>query len=248
MRVLVVDSDIKEATEWCSFLRELGNECVLSQDGASAYHRIAYTQPPFDVVLINTSSKQLDGFLLKKKLNNDSNRLPTIFVCEKAIPNRELMLKGFAAIRFISKPLVKEDLVKLLSSAIAFSQHIRLRPEFLAPIAKLNMVIDGESIDPAFLLSTSYTIGRSENSDIRVFNRACSREAAILQRAYSEEDQNKSYYSIVDYSRNGLTVNGKRVRGFKELSHGDIIEFAGFWGEYLLLDAESKTDSKSTLV
>lgn len=248
MRVLIIDGNKEKCDFYCAVLSKLGHTCFCAYTGTDAYKRIKDTYPPFDVCLCSIQVPEMDGFLLKKKLNNENNRLPIVFVSNKEIQDKELMLKGLAAIRFIPYPVTQEELIRVIDKAYIFNRHIRLRPEFLNPIAKLKLVVDGEKLEPDLLLSTSYTIGRSDCSDIKVFNRGCSREAAIIQRSYDEKIIEDSYYSIVDYSRNGVTVNGKKINSFKQLQHGDIIKFAGFEAEYLSLKPFPTHDPKSTLV
>lgn len=247
MRILIVEPDKTQCDKYCKVLSRLGHTCFCAYDGEGAYRMLSNSGSNFDVCLCAVDVPSLDGFLLKRKLNNENNRLPVVFVTNREVPDKELLLKGLAAIRFVPHPLIDEELVRVIDKAFTFNRHIRLRPEFLNPIAKLKLVIDSEKLEPDFLLSTSYTIGRSENADIRVFHRSCSREAAILQRCYEDDDAKKSHYSIVDYSRNGITVNGKKVKSYHELKHGDIIQFSGFEAEYLLLEGFSTHDPKSTL-
>lgn len=248
MRILIVTADKRECQTFCAILTRAGHECLCAYDGLEAYNQIGRAELPFDICLSAVEVPGLDGFLLKRKLNNENNRLPTIFITDKDILDKELMLKGLAAIRFMPRPIFPEELLTAISKAVQFNRHIRLRPEFLNPIAKLRLMLDGNKIEPDFLLSSSYTIGRSENSDIRIFHRGCSREAGILQRSYEEKDNRLSHYSIVDYNRNGITVNGKRVSSYQELVHGDVIQMAGFEAEYLLLNPSGSPDPKSTMV
>lgn len=247
MKVLIVGLNSLECSTYSSWLESAGHRAVCITEQTSAYNLISQEEITFDICLCNTEVENFDGFYLKRKLNTESNRLPVIFIAEKLMKDSELILQGLAAIRFINKPVSKAELLSVIDKSALFMRHIRLKPEFLTPIAKLKMAVDGQTIEPDFLMSRSYTLGRSDQSDIRIFNPSCSREQAIIQRIYDDSSGYVSRYSIVDYSRNGITVNGVKVRGFKELANGDFIRFPGFEAEYFLLSYAEREDLKATL-
>lgn len=248
MKILIVGLDSVECSTYCSWLENAGHRCVCITDQMSAFNLITREEISFDICICNIEVENFDGFYLKRKLNTEGNRLPCIFIAEKVMKDAELILKGLAAIRFVNKPKIASELTSVVDKAALFLRHIRLKPEFLTPIAKLSMVLDGQKVDPDFLMSISYTIGRSSQSDIRVFDPSCSREQAIIQRIYDDKSSYSSSYSIVDYSRNGIIVNGKRINAFKELQNGDVIQFPGFEATYTLLSPAQQADAKATLV
>ncbi|MDY7013258.1 MAG: FHA domain-containing protein [Cyanobacteriota bacterium] len=78
------------------------------------------------------------------------------------------------------------------------------------------------------LKEASYTIGRGQNSDIRLSSQFVSRHHATLLRRL--EADGTSYYRIVDgdgqgkNSVNGLLINGEKKEA-QDLKHGDEIVF-----------------------
>ncbi|MEC4806647.1 MAG: FHA domain-containing protein [Jaaginema sp. PMC 1080.18] len=78
------------------------------------------------------------------------------------------------------------------------------------------------------LKEASYSIGRDQNSDIRLSSQFVSRRHATLLRRLREDGS--SFYSIVDgdgegkTSVNGLLINGRKLESH-DLRHGDEVVF-----------------------
>lgn len=78
------------------------------------------------------------------------------------------------------------------------------------------------------LRKSKYSIGRSQQCDIRIHSPFVSRHHATITRQF--DDQGYVFYQICDgdgktkYSANGILVNGKKTPQ-QELKHGDKVVF-----------------------
>lgn len=195
-----------------------------------------------DVVIADAEMYSFDSFNIKALLNNDNNRIPIIYLSTQTSRNT-LQQTEVGAVSFISMPFTQEQLLQAINKAIAYKQLIREHPEYLAPIARL--YIEQKGYTPIeLLMSRSYTIGRYRNSDvvkidIRLMSPSVSRKHGIFCRVY---DSDQSYYKIVDYSQNGIKVNGKKIKGYQQLKHGDRISIADCEMLYEVIERSESTD------
>lgn len=176
----------------------------------------------FDLVLCDVHLPDTDGFSLKARLNNDKVRVPLIFLSGFPIKDGVDKSRQLGAIRFLVKPIPISELLGAVSKGIEYSQVINQKPEFKEPKALL-VIKQGASLQE-IKISRAYTIGRNKSSDIRLLSPQASREHGVLVRIY-DDPNNTSFYKIIDYSRNGIEVNRKRIPGYHDLKHGDVIFF-----------------------
>lgn len=94
--------------------------------------------------------------------------------------------------------------------------------------AHILIVEDDKGRRELLLRKSKYTIGRSQQCDIRIHSPFVSRYHATLVRQF--DNQGYIYYQICDgdgksnFSANGILVNGKKV-AHQELKHGDKVIF-----------------------
>ncbi|BAQ60724.1 hypothetical protein GM3708_1130 [Geminocystis sp. NIES-3708] len=103
-------------------------------------------------------------------------------------------------------------------------------PKFPAQPHKAHILIveDDKGRREMLLRKSKYSIGRAQQSDIRIHSPFVSRHHATMIRQF--DDQGYTYYEIVDgdgnknCSANGILVNGRKVNN-QHLKNGDKVVF-----------------------
>lgn len=99
------------------------------------------------------------------------------------------------------------------------------------------------------LQEESYSIGRHSSNSIIIPSIKISRIHATLFKKMDWESQQESFYIVDGYfgesrSRNGICINGKRVREY-ELKHGDVINFCDdITASYYIISYPAKYSDK----
>lgn len=240
-KILIVEDYPPTLDNWVDLFTVEGYEVTPCGDGKCALDFIS--RDTYDVVLCDIMLPDIDGFAIKARLNNDSNRVPLIFISAHNYRDGIQRARQLGAVAFLRKPVEITLLLEAVERAIAFSKVVKVKPELLEP--KASLVIRQGLQTYEIKISRAYTVGRSSVSDIVLRSIEASREHGIFTRIYDEPD-NRSFYKIVDLSRNGIEVNGKRITGYKNLSHGDCIKFPGCIIDYLELGEPTTINPYST--
>lgn len=110
IRILMVDSDIENLEAGRGILESEGYDVYIAHNGETALELICSIS--FDIVLINISMPDMDGFeaLNILKNNEHSRDIPVIFLTDRL--DVETVVKGFmsGAIDYIRKPFVEVEL------------------------------------------------------------------------------------------------------------------------------------------
>lgn len=203
----------------------------------------------FNVVIADTDTVDLDALKLKAILNNDFSRIPLILISAGNVPICSLDRDELSAISFLRKPFESNLLIEFVSKALKIQKLFAETDDTEKSVAKLLLKQPGQ-LDQEYSLKRSYSFGRFRQSDkvhadIWLGNPSASRKHAFLVRTYREKE---IYYKLIDFSSNGIAVNGKKVSRIIKLNHEDVIEFyPGGIGIYTELDRE-QLDLDTTLV
>lgn len=243
-RILLIEKDKAIRSNWYQLLTFLKNE-VTSTDEFKVNNKYFY-----DVVVADTDVVGLDGLTLQTEFHNDEIRTPIIFTSADAVPSRILETDDeLAGITYLRKPFANYVLQEHIDKALRYRQLINSNADSVRPIARL-VIEQPETTTVELLLSRCYTFGRYRSgdairADIRLNSRNASRKHAILIRIY--QGKKSSFYRIVDYSSNGVLVNGIKIKRCHTLHHGDTIEFyPGCKATYSVID-RSESDLETTL-
>lgn len=220
--ILVVEDDADTRELWCEILTYENFNCTPCPTGKCALDLLAKAR--YDLVLCDIGLPDTDGFTLKAKLNNDKIRIPLIFISGLNVSDGILRARQLGAIRFLTKPVPRELLIGTVRSSLEFAEVIHQKPEFSQPKALLVISQGGKRQEIS--ISRAYSVGRNPQADIKLVSIHASREHGIFTRIYDESDKS-SFYRIVDYSSNGINVNGAKIKGYQNLYHGDLIGFPG---------------------
>lgn len=241
MKILLVDDDsciLELFGDLISYTRP-DIEVLKASNGLDALELVNVYKNSLSVILSDLKMSPMDGFAFKKALNHRGIKIPLVFVSAMPTVGYKLIGKQLGAIGFLSKPLGAKDLIDAIERAVAYSQIVSSKPELLQAVAEL--VISQTGMQPIEKqLSEDYTIGRTEDSDIRLISNKASREHAVLNRtveSYSQENP-EHHYRLIDLSRNGFFVNGRKVSGYYLLKHSDYIEFPECTCKYFVLDRD----------
>jgi CheY-like chemotaxis protein len=241
-RLLVVEDEPNQLSLYCEWLEDFHDtRCVLSGEEAL----IVIENESIDLIISDVGLPKMSGFELKAICNRRGIRTPFIFLTGHLITDGIDRSRQLGAVSYLLKPLLRKQLLDEISRGLVYSKLVRYSPEFLKPIAKLN-IYQEELVLELLIAGGSYLIGRSADAHIHLDHQAASRHHAALDRIF-HEPTNQSLYKIVDYSRNGLSVNGKRVNAFYDLKNGDILSFPGTRIVYYELGRGESVDPKSTL-
>lgn len=240
MRILLVDDDESLLSAFSDlFANARPSWLVLTaSNGEEAIELLISYGNSIDLVISDLRMPGLDGFGLKREINSRGIRVPLLFLSAVPTVGNILLGRQLGAISFLSKPITIREMIEAVDQALEYSKMINSKPELLNAVAEA--VITQSSTTVVKALSESYTIGRSESSDIVLSSLKASRETAVLSRTEESyrEDLPGHHYRIIDFSRNGFTVNGKKVQGYHLLKHGDLIEFPGCRVKYFVLVRE----------
>lgn len=201
-----------------------------------------------DAVIADTDSVGLDGLMLKQVLNNDFSRTPLIMTSADNVPPWSLDREELSAVAFLRKPFDNSLLLEYLSKAQKIKSLLSVNGDSNRAIAKL-LINQPNTLPTEIALKRSYTIGRCRDTDpvqpdIRLNSASASRKHAFLIRIYRGRD---SYYKLIDFSSNGIFVNGRRIPTMVRLNHQDEIElYPGAKAIYTEIERE-KIDLDVTL-
>lgn len=180
----------------------------------------------FDCVIGDTDAIGLDGLKLKAVLNNDFVRIPLILTSADNVPEWSLDRDELGAVAFLRKPFENSLLLEFVGKMQKVARLLQEDGDANKAIAKL-LINQPNSVPTEIALMRSYTLGRFRGSDevhadIRLNSPSASRKHAFLIRIYKGRD---SYYKLIDFSSNGITINGRRMPKMVRLNHKDEIEF-----------------------
>lgn len=241
--ILLIEKNKETRSNWAQLLGFLKNY-VLSTNEFKVTNKFNY-----DVVVADTDIVGIDGLELLAVFHNDEIRTPVIFTSASDVPNRILESdEEIAGIAYLRKPFPNYVLQEHIDKALRYQNLIKSNPDSLRPIARL-VIEQPETITTELLLRRCYTFGRYRSTDtvradVRLNSRNASRKHAILIRIYRGKE---SFYRLIDYSSNGVLVNGVKIKRCCTLQHGDQITFyPGSIATYTLIDRNA-SDLDTTL-
>lgn len=228
-KILVIENDNFCRENFSELLTLLGYQ-VEAYDQLSSIEKgqksLAEHIRSFSVVVADTDSVDIDALKLKAILNNDFSRVPLILISADKVPLHSLDKDELSAISFLRKPfdnyLLEEYICKALQLRELFIQTV----DNERAIAKLILRQPGKLVQE-YSLRRSYSLGRFRqndkvHADICLNSPNASRKHSFLVRVYRK---NEIYYKLVDFSSNGIIVNGHRINEIIKLNHNDVIKF-----------------------
>ena len=114
MRILLLEDDVKLGPWLKSNLTKLGNVTDLFSDGIQA--ELAIKKINYEILIIDRMAPGIDGLSLVKKIRDEGNNTPVIFL--SALNELENRLEGFEAggDDYLAKPFSLEELVSRLNA------------------------------------------------------------------------------------------------------------------------------------
>lgn len=231
MRILLIEEDRDTGENWRELLLIFKYDVTLiskmeglknSEDLRKKY----FVVKPFDCVIACTDAVGVDGLELKSLLNNDLTRIPLILVSADNVPEWTLDRDELGGVAFLRKPFDNSLLLEHVSKAKKFQSLLQEDLDSQKAIAKL-LITQPPHLPVEIALKRSYTLGRYRDTDeyhadIRLTSASASRKHAFLIRIYKGRE---SYYKLIDFSSNGILINGRRMAKMARLHHGDEITF-----------------------
>lgn len=229
LKILLVEKDEDTRANWKELLRIFKYD-VRSVGGLSNVKNPSELLTKYftaiEVVVADTDAVGVDGLALKQVLNNDFSRIPVILCSADNVPEYSLDREELSGVAFLRKPFDNSLLLEYVSKAQKFKQLIEEDLDTQKAIAKLHL-IQPQNLPIEIALKRSYTLGRYRDSDefhadIRLSSASASRKHAFLIRIYKGRE---SYYKLIDFSSNGILINGRRMAKMQRLNHQDEITF-----------------------
>lgn len=220
-KILLVEKEKDIRSNWTELLKICKYDVTSSSD-----LKVFGSIEKYDVIIADTDIVGVDGLQLKALLNNDSSRIPIIFTSADKVPEILLDRDEIAGIAFLRKPFDNHILLEHVEKSRQYKELIKTTIDASRAIARLIIRQPG-AMPVELILIRSYTFGRFRDSDdiradVRLCSAIASRKHAFLVRVWRGAD---SYYKLIDFSSNGIQVNGRRIQGVQVLRNGDRIEF-----------------------
>lgn len=131
LRVLLVEDNIVNQQVTAGFLRHLGQDVTVANDGAEAVEVISAAR--FDLVLMDMQMPRMDGIEATKMIRAMRNDLPIIAMTANASDDDRRLCAAVGMNGFESKPVTKNMLARLLST-------VEVRPETTRSIETISGV------------------------------------------------------------------------------------------------------------
>lgn len=223
IRILMVDSDKENIETGQKILESEGYDVYIAHNGETAIELICSIS--FDMVLINISMPDMDGFeaLNILKNNEHSKDIPVIFLTERL--DVETVVKGFmsGAVDYIRKPFVEVELKTRVKN------HVKMK--------KLSEELARKTVD----LREAYSLIEFINTTDPLTNLCNRRE--IMNRLDAEkvkyERYNRPFSVIVADIDNFKRINEKHGRRFGDYIITSVAD--------ILRDGSRKQDSIARL-
>lgn len=240
MKILLIDDDRTSLIYYERVILSNWKQCITTKfrDAENALYEMKHTK--FDLVLCDLKLPGIDGFQFKKRLNSLNDWTPVVFISGYDPVDKIRIVRQLGAFTLLRKPVDSKVLIDTLSNCLKAASIATIKPDYLDPVAKLNIV--GGTIYEK-LLSTNCSIGRDSTCDIRLDSARVSRQHGIFTRNF--DSTKESHYTLVDYSQNGILVNGKRISNYQELHHGDVILVPSVEITYTELDRGTKRNDST---
>lgn len=137
-KVLLAEDDLSLGFVIKDTLQDAGYEVVLCPDGEAAWQQ--FQKKDFDICLLDINMPLRDGFSLAKKIRQQSDVVPIIFLTAKSL--QEDKLKGFqtGADDYITKPFSIEELIMRMDVFLRRTKKLQADTKEEYQIGKLKFV------------------------------------------------------------------------------------------------------------
>jgi DNA-binding response OmpR family regulator len=124
--VLHVEDDLELGSSVARLLRAEGFEALTATDGASALERVAHTDAPPDVLIMDVNLPgEMDGTDVAQEIcHTIGHVVPTIFLSGQ-LSNAGMPWLPGAPLLFVAKPVEADVLVKVVDSFATLGRFIR---------------------------------------------------------------------------------------------------------------------------
>lgn len=178
-KVLLAEDDLSLGFVIKDTLQDVGYEVVLCPDGEAAWQQ--FQKKDFDICLLDINMPLRDGFSLAKKIRQQSDVVPIIFLTAKS--SQEDKLKGFqtGADDYITKPFSIEELIMRMDVFLRRTKKLQADTKEEYQIGKLKFVYNELKL---FNGTEVITLTQRESDLLRFFaqhiNKILKREEVLL--------------------------------------------------------------------
>ena len=135
VRVLLAEDDSSLAYVISDNLSDAGYDVVICKDGQSAIEK--FDKNKFDICLLDIMMPRQDGFTVAKKIRQQSDLIPILFLTAKSL--EEDRIKGFktGADDYIVKPFSMQELLLRMEVFLRRSRKIESKAQSIYKIGEL---------------------------------------------------------------------------------------------------------------
>lgn len=146
-RILVVDDEKMLRESICTLLDLYGYQAVGAENGLQARQLIDDFKP--DLILCDVKMPQMDGYEFIHSLRQGSGSIGTPFIFMSAKVEKDDIRKGMnlGADDYLTKPFVKEDLLKAISTRMDRYNHLKSVFKQVGEADGLNMKFTREEVN-----------------------------------------------------------------------------------------------------
>jgi len=139
-KVLLAEDDLSLGFVIKDSLQDVGFEVTHCPDGEVAWQQ--YQKKEFDVCLLDINMPVRDGFSLAKKIRQQSDVVPIIFITAKSL--QEDKVKGFqsGADDYITKPFSIEELILRIEVFLRRTKKLQADTKEVYQLGKLKFVVN----------------------------------------------------------------------------------------------------------
>ena len=132
--ILIVEDDINLGFLLMEYLESEGFRVKLCKDGMSGLQH--FRKEVYNLCILDIMMPQMDGFTLAKKIRQQNEKIPFLFLTARSMKEDKLRGYDLGAEDFITKPFDEEEL-----------------------LCKINVILRRREVIPKLNLPTEFTIG-----------------------------------------------------------------------------------------
>ncbi len=144
--VLVADDDARALHLLIEYLEGAGYLVEPSRDGREAWERLVQGDRDYNALVLDRDMPGMDGMALLARVQSDERFRDIPIIFQTGLVDRRHVIEGIEAgvFYYLTKPYVKEMLLAVLRSAIAYhDRNVRLRTEVANNARSIETMISG---------------------------------------------------------------------------------------------------------
>ncbi len=221
-RILIVDDELVSREKLRNIMDTFG-QCIVVENGADAL-RVATSQNPPDLILLDIIMPGIDGYEVCKKLksNTKTSNIPVIFISAKSKEDDEAQGLGLGAVDYITKPFSPAIVKARVRTHLELKKHRNRLEELVNErTVELKKATKEMQTEIAERKRAEKALRESEEKFKVIFEQAAVGVAQIESETGRFFSVNQKYCDIIGYTREemmGVTL--------EEITHPDDLQIS----------------------